>query len=393
MYNWFDSFAKNQHTSLVHTWGAQGTIMPYAHSSDDWKSVIDEDGMGIICFFDELWVGCHYYFNDNNSESGQPVNKLRNAVIYEFRFRPRQIKATDLLLMMYKRTCSRPCNVTPMTNYWPVCEKPTCGNPDKDKDYLPDTWDDVKDADKWTVGGDEITGAELKKLPNERANYKTPCIPVCTRPTTQKNVVCKYEVLNHCVINFALRNFESYWRCCALSANNVERATQVWHVCTNLINEYDDLVKQYPRPGQYRSILINFYNYITNTYANLETVIQRKAASIFTVMQLLLFQWHTIAYCNRMRKSVTDWSLDENLEDYFKKTFNYLDPYVKQMFPFQSTDGQPEEFSNPPENCQNDDIDAPEKEDITDASPPYAEPHAEDEVQPRSPLTDRMEFA
>lgn len=171
----FSTFEENQFSSILHSIGPQGSIMPYATSSDNWKSLVDTDGKGILCFFDEFYVA-EFVDMEGSKDDTTPIGKYYFTTVSEIRFRPRQIKNNDLLRIMIERQCTRPCTNTPLPNWWPNCltdcsaikELP----PIKDADV-------VDTADYTDRDGNTIKGSELKKHPIQRTGYKNPCVPVC----------------------------------------------------------------------------------------------------------------------------------------------------------------------------------------------------------------------
>lgn len=178
--NRYDMFEKNQRSQRYHTWGAQGTLMPFASASDNWKSLVDESGLGILCFYDEFWYSAFWFFQGDNSKPGPKQTETVSSFDFEVRFRPRQISNIDLLeKMILRRTCNKPCDLPPAKAYWPSCESVTCAS-DVALDFIPIDNNEIKDSDVYAINGETFTGAELKKNPQQRSTYKIPCIPVCS---------------------------------------------------------------------------------------------------------------------------------------------------------------------------------------------------------------------
>lgn len=178
-------FEENQYVSLMHSFGPQGAIMPYATSSDNWKSLVDADGKGILCFFDEFY-DAEYWTFAGAKDGSKDVTDYYYLIINEVRFRPRQIKNNDLMRIMIQRQCSRPCNIDPSPNLWPKCET----NCPVDKGFNAKELKD--DEEGYDLNGDKLKGKELNKHWTQREGFKTPCVPVCetsgkTPPAKQVN--------------------------------------------------------------------------------------------------------------------------------------------------------------------------------------------------------------
>lgn len=163
-----DIFEPNQYAEKTVSWGPQGAILPYTNSSSVWKSLIDEEGFGILCFYDELWAGSYVYSANSGANFGQ--------VWFDVLFRPRQISKSDLLLFLFKEQCRRGCFDETVLPY-PCIQFKDCVT----STTLPN-FDDVKDDDTIVLpNGKEVTGKEYKKRLEDRADYEKPCITTCEK--------------------------------------------------------------------------------------------------------------------------------------------------------------------------------------------------------------------
>lgn len=195
-FNSFNPYEENQYVAIMHSWGPQGSLMPYATSTDDWKSCIDTDGKGILCFFDEIYFGNYWFFQGKKEPNVPGVNDYFCTLMFEVRFRPRQIQNNDLLRIMIQRQCSRPCSIDPAPNLWPKCET-NCA-------LKLSEIEDEKDYE--APNGTKIKGKELKKHPIDREGYKIPCVPVCEQ---DKKVISfsNFQALTRVLVN-AYQGFE-----------------------------------------------------------------------------------------------------------------------------------------------------------------------------------------
>lgn len=182
-YNFYSTFTKNQYATKMHSWGPQGTLVPYATSSDDWKSLIDEDGLGIICYYDELWLSTFTVLACK--ENVPDCRNFSNCQIFEFRLRPRLVTAQNLILQLFKRQCNNPCGIEPGHKYWPACVSTDCAYKVEGKEsFIPIYPDDIKDDQEWTIQGKKIKGSDIKKPPSSRDGYAIQCVPVCIQSST-----------------------------------------------------------------------------------------------------------------------------------------------------------------------------------------------------------------
>lgn len=158
-----DIFFKNQWSELVHSWGPNGTILPHSISSNTYKSLLDDEGIGIICPYDELWYSAYWYAR------GAGTNYAHHFL--EVQFRPRQIRKTDLLEKMIKRNCCRPCDEPESVDELPCPEscKDACGLKDTNK---------VSDDEIIKLPeGQTVTGKDYKmKLDDRKSKF---CLDVC----------------------------------------------------------------------------------------------------------------------------------------------------------------------------------------------------------------------
>ena len=105
-----DIFAPNQWSETVQTWSNTGTLIPHVNASYDYKSLIDADGLGIICPYNELWIALYWF------ALGVDTNQV--AWGFDFKFRPREINKSDLLVTLIQQQCNRPCGQSTLDN-WP----------------------------------------------------------------------------------------------------------------------------------------------------------------------------------------------------------------------------------------------------------------------------------
>lgn len=175
----YDIFIKNQWSNGVHSWGNNGTILPASNSSYTYTSLLDDEGIGIICPFNELWVSKYWYMRGTG----------RNVATHywEVQFRPREIMKNDLLMYLIKRNCCRPCE-EPET-----VQELRCPENCKDDCGLVDTLT-VKDDDKITTPKGEITGEDYKKKKedlegDDGGKPSGDCLDVCVRNTNSIRVL------------------------------------------------------------------------------------------------------------------------------------------------------------------------------------------------------------
>lgn len=184
----YDIFEKNQYSSKVQSWGPNGSLLPQSNSSDAWVSLVDEEGMGIIMFYDELYIGNTWYIKDSGGDRAQ--------LFYEILFRPRPIVANDLIFKMVNRQCNLPCDRDPDLLTWPCLSNKKCfGEADSSgniKGFLPAV-EDIKDTDTiYFYDGKTMKGDEFKKKPEKQKDYKPPCINVCNpAELTKRDIIRK----------------------------------------------------------------------------------------------------------------------------------------------------------------------------------------------------------
>lgn len=179
-YQNIDPFEQNQWAEKIQSWGPSGTILPYSNASYDWKSTLDEEGIGILCFYNEIWLSSYSW------TSGTGANYSQNW--FDLRFRPRQISKNDLIMVLIRSSCSRPCPKETVDPY--PCIDPKCK-----LTSLP-AFKDVKDDDEIELpSGEKVKGSEYKKKLEDRAGYKPPCVRVCKDSSlaTTKTMVKEYQ--------------------------------------------------------------------------------------------------------------------------------------------------------------------------------------------------------
>lgn len=162
-----DIFCDNQWSTSVHSWGTTGTLLPLCNSSDGYKSLIDPvTGYGILCPYDELWVGGYWF--------GMGPQTNHAAVYFNVLMRPREINTKDLLFLMWKDRCNRPCEDENVIE-WPCISK--C--------QLEAIHDQDGESDVTLPDGTVIKRKDLYKGLKERG-FKD-CIKVCVDSQTVRN--------------------------------------------------------------------------------------------------------------------------------------------------------------------------------------------------------------
>lgn len=106
-----DIFAENQWSEFIESVGNQGTLLPFTNSTSAYKSLLDDEGVGILCPYDEIWMGAYWF--------GLGPTTNHQCLFAEIQFRPRQISRSDLMMMLIKRQCNRPCSQEPTLKDWP----------------------------------------------------------------------------------------------------------------------------------------------------------------------------------------------------------------------------------------------------------------------------------
>lgn len=159
-YHNYDTFAENQWSSKTQSWGPNGALLPWTNASFEWKSLIDEEGIGIICLFNEIYISSYNFANKTGT------NFTENW--YEILYRPRDINKSDLLMIMIRNSCGRPCKESNAIQF-PCISTTGCS-------FTPN-FKDVKDDDKIMLpNGKEISGKDFKALYYETSYYEEPCI-------------------------------------------------------------------------------------------------------------------------------------------------------------------------------------------------------------------------
>lgn len=167
----FDTFTENQVAEKTHSWGPNGALLPWTNSSREWRSCLNENSVGIICFFNELWLASYNFSAKSGSDYGQ--------VYFDVLFRPRQISRSELMLYLFKSSCGRPCgDKETVLNY------PCISGQDYKNVNLPEA-DTVGDTDQVTLpSGTKVTGKDYKAKYEKRSDYVEPCIKTCKESGT-----------------------------------------------------------------------------------------------------------------------------------------------------------------------------------------------------------------
>lgn len=163
-YTGYDIFVKNQWSDSTVSWGPNGTLLPHSNNSNGYKSLIDDEGLGIICAFDEIWLSAYWYARSTGTDWAN--------FWFELQFRPREISKSDLMMMLLKRNCCRPCD-EPET----VLELP-CKENCKDNCGLKDTKKVEDDEVVILPDGTPVSGKVYKDKTENTKSYKG-CLEVC----------------------------------------------------------------------------------------------------------------------------------------------------------------------------------------------------------------------
>lgn len=159
----YDVFVQNQWSESVMSWGPNGTLLPHGNNTYTYKSLIDSEGLGIICIDDRIWASNYWY--------ARATKEDYSTILIEFWLRPREINKTDLLLQLMKRNCCRPCD-EPETMFELPCKsacKENCG--------LRDTLT-VKDDEDVELPTGKVKGKAYKDTHMDRVDYNG-CLEVC----------------------------------------------------------------------------------------------------------------------------------------------------------------------------------------------------------------------
>lgn len=159
-----DSFVNNQWCETIRSVGATGTIFPITTNSYTYRSLIDKDKIGIICPWDEIWLGSFFWCYGTGMRG--------HSMWWEFFFRPREISRHDLYMMLLKGRCGRPCLPENVFN-WP------CPVDNPPPEALPRVENVKDDDDVLMPTGETIKGVEYKKQFNTRTGEKDPCVKTC----------------------------------------------------------------------------------------------------------------------------------------------------------------------------------------------------------------------
>lgn len=165
-------FEKNQWVHKEKSRGPTGGIAPTNTNSNAYIPVTDDEGIGIICLWDEIWFAFSY-FSAKSSENW-------TTVWVECFFRPRKISRLDLLMYMIKeKCCQKRCFTENVSNY--PCEKECVFPPSikDDEEYeMPPYPEDIEAGkDKRIVTGKDLKTKYYGKLFKEHAG----CFPVCVK--------------------------------------------------------------------------------------------------------------------------------------------------------------------------------------------------------------------
>lgn len=179
-----DIFMDNQFAETIKSDGPMGSILPTSNSTYKYRSLINSNELGIICFYDKLWFGNYWYSNGASEDWAM--------IWYEFHLRPRQISRTDLIMFLLKNQCNRPCYKATALEY--PC-LPEYVKDDLSKIRMPHR-DEVTDDQVITLPGEKgktVKGSLYKKEIGLRDDYTDPCIAVCVQSEPKP---AKCQVIN-----------------------------------------------------------------------------------------------------------------------------------------------------------------------------------------------------
>lgn len=107
-------FAKNQWCREERSRGAANSLIaPQVISSQAYIPLMDDEGLGILCPWDELWLGAYWFSTASGDNYARPW--------FEVLFRPREISRQDLMMAMIKTRCARNCYKENVDKF-PTCE-------------------------------------------------------------------------------------------------------------------------------------------------------------------------------------------------------------------------------------------------------------------------------
>lgn len=183
-----DTFADNQWAEKMQSWGPNGAILPWVNSSSDWRSLFDESKIGIICLYNEIWIGTYSW------TAGSGANYNQNY--FEILFRPREINKSDLIMILVQEQCKRKCMPQNVNEYPCITSGGDCG-----KVPIPQ-YEDVKDDDIIELPHGNVTGKDYKAKYEDRSTYVKPCVTVCKENGTPSDkVFVTNEELNVKLVN------------------------------------------------------------------------------------------------------------------------------------------------------------------------------------------------
>lgn len=181
-----DPFQENQWVSVERTFGQVGIIRNHSYETGQYKSLIEEDGIGILCFRDYIFIAGMWY------ATGDAEDKA--TMWYKLYLRPRKVSRNDLIYYLLGDQCNVSCRADDVNVY------PCIDSQDADQ-----SWDiksvcpqgsGSKVVKRWDK---EMTCDEWMKRPENRADYKedtrkvkiiqegSECLKICT--TASSSVV------------------------------------------------------------------------------------------------------------------------------------------------------------------------------------------------------------
>lgn len=206
----FDTFAENQWTQDYRNAGdASQLLLPINNNSNSFTSLIDKDGIGIICPFDEFWGGIGNY-GETVQNPLQPGDNFKTYYCFEWFFRPREISQHDLYMILMKAKCDRPCKGVKGWDPWP------CISSGDDDDSVMKPPNEVKDDEVIKLPNKkQISGRQYKMERQLRDDYVPFCYKVCQEPPKPKPKVLEIEVFTNYVtllynrLNAVIQEYQS----------------------------------------------------------------------------------------------------------------------------------------------------------------------------------------
>lgn len=94
----YDYYAENQWSSVERTFGPVGVIRNHVNQSNVYTSLIEEDGIGILCIHNYIFISAFWYGTGSAQDYA--------TVWYKLYFRPRKVSRLDLIYYLLGDPCS-----------------------------------------------------------------------------------------------------------------------------------------------------------------------------------------------------------------------------------------------------------------------------------------------